>query len=255
MTGGAVLTGTVGSPRWLCVLRTAAGYAYAMLSLALFLPVSVLALVADRRQRVHDLCAILWARGILALAGVRLRVEGGARVSRGECYVVVANHQSLLDAMIMVGAMMPLTPLRMVAKRSLFRVPLLGWSMRAFGHMAVDHRSLRGSAGGLKQAQRMVRHRWSTGFFPEGTRSSGEAMLPFHNAAFHIAARAGVKVLPVTISGSRALLPKGKLAMQRGGEVRVVIHEPIAPTTQGREDVRALSDQARAAIQGALETP
>src|SRR5205814_4110965 len=133
----------------------------------------------DRRQRVHDLFAILWSRGILALAGARLRVEGGEHVAREERYVVVANHQSLLDAMVVVASLQRLTPVRMVAKRSLFRVPLLGWAMRAFGHMGVDHRSLRGSSGGLQQAQRSVQHRWSTVFFPEGTRSPDGALLPF----------------------------------------------------------------------------
>src|SRR6185436_4812857 len=139
------------------------------------------------------------------------------------------NHQSLLDAMVMVATLQPLTSVRMVAKRTLFKVPLLGWAMRAFGHMAVDHKSMRGSLDGLKQAQSTVKGARSTVFFPEGTRSPDGQMLPFHTAAFHIAARAGAQVLPVTISGSRAILPKQRLMMLAPGEISVRIHPPMPP--------------------------
>src|SRR5690242_16805255 len=111
------------------LLRTALAMSWSMLSLVVFIPLALLALPVDRRQRVHDACSILWARGILALVGARLVVRGAEHVSRDERYIIVANHQSILDAMVMVAALQPLTAVRMVARRSAFSIPLIGWGM------------------------------------------------------------------------------------------------------------------------------
>ncbi|HEX4620218.1 MAG TPA: 1-acyl-sn-glycerol-3-phosphate acyltransferase, partial [Myxococcaceae bacterium] len=85
--------------RW---LGTAIGYAWSILSLLLFLPLACAALPFDRRQRTHDALSILWARGILWFAGTRVVVHGFENVKASERYVVVANHQSLLDTMAVV---------------------------------------------------------------------------------------------------------------------------------------------------------
>jgi 1-acyl-sn-glycerol-3-phosphate acyltransferase len=234
-------------------LRTFIGYSWAMASLVVFLPIGLLSMPFDPRQRVHDRLSIIWARGILFFAGVRLRIEGREHVRRDAHYVIVANHQSLLDAMIMVATMQPLTAMRMVAKRTLFKVPVLGWAMRAFGHMAVDHRSMRGSLDGLKKAQSTVQRAQSTVFFPEGTRSPDGKMLPFHTAAFHIAARAGAKVLPVTISGSREILPKQRLVLVKTGDVSVRIHPPMDALGTALDEVKKTSDAAREIIERSLD--
>ena len=235
------------------LLRTLLGYTWAMVSLIVFIPIGLLTRPFDPRQWVHDRLSTVWAKGILGFAGARLEISGQSHVVPGERYVVVANHQSLLDAMVMVASLQPLTPVRMMAKRSLFYVPILGWGMRAFGHMPVDHRSMRASLDGLKQAQSTVSLRGSTVFFPEGTRSPDGQLLPFHNAAFHIAARAGVRVLPVTLSGSRHILPKSRTVLVRAGEIQVQIHAPVAMVGQSLDEVRASSEQVRAIIASALD--
>jgi 1-acyl-sn-glycerol-3-phosphate acyltransferase len=234
------------------VTQALVAYAYSILSLVLFIPVALLALPFDRRQRVHDVCSVLWAKGILRLAGLRLRVQGGEHASRDEHYIVVANHQSLLDAMVMVAAIQPLTPVRMVAKRTLFKVPILGWGMQLFGHIPVDQRSARASLAGLQQAQQGVKQRWSTVFFPEGTRSPDGRLLPFHNSAFHIASRAGVRVLPVTISGSQPLLPKYAWFPVKRGVIDVTVHPPVGPFEASHDGVRAAATRCRDVIGSAL---
>ncbi len=235
------------------ILRTVAAYLWTVLSLAVFVPLGLLSLPFDRRQRVHDLLSIVWARGILFCAGVRLEVEGGDNVVPGERYVIVGNHQSLLDTMVMLSVLQPRTSIRLVAKRGLFKVPLLGWGMRAFQHMAVDHKSMRASLSGLQKAQHSVASRWSTVFFAEGTRSPDGKMLPFHSAAFHIAARAGVRVLPVAISGSYRVLPKRNVVVQRPGTVFVRIHPPMAPPGTSQDEVHAATDTCRRTIEASLQ--
>ncbi|HYI03149.1 lysophospholipid acyltransferase family protein [Hyalangium sp.] len=239
-------------PRPVQLLRTALAMSWSMLSLVVFIPLALLALPLDRRQRVHDVCSILWARGILALVGARLVVRGAEHVSRDERYVIVANHQSLLDAMAVVAALQPLTPIRMVARRGAFRIPIMGWGMRLFGHISVDPRSMRASLPGLQQAQQGVARRWSTVFFPEGTRSADGKMRPFHNSAFHIAARARVRVLPVTLSGSFELYPRHLHVVARSGEIHVIIHPPMGPLEQTHDAAVAASAACHQLIEAAL---
>jgi 1-acyl-sn-glycerol-3-phosphate acyltransferase len=232
-------------------VRTALAAAWSMLSLVVFIPLALLALPVDRRQRVHDVCSIGWARGILALVGARLVVRGAEHVSRDERYIIVANHQSLLDAVVMVAALQPLTPVRMVARVGAFRIPLIGWGMRLFGHISVDPRSMKASLAGLRQAQQTAR-RWSTVFFPEGTRSRDGQLQPFHNSAFHIASRAGVRVLPVTISGSFELMPRGARVTARTGDIHVTLHPPVGPLEQTHEAGVAASERCHGIIGAAL---
>jgi 1-acyl-sn-glycerol-3-phosphate acyltransferase len=234
------------------LLRTGLAASWSMLSLVVMIPAALLALPFDRRQRVHDACSILWARGILALVGARLVVRGAEHVSRDERYIIAANHQSLLDAVVMVAALQPLTPVRMVARAGAFRIPLIGWGMRLFGHISVDPRSIRASLSGLQQAQQSVARRCSTVFFPEGTRSRDGRMLPFHNSAFHIASRAGVRVLPVTISGSFDVMPRHSTWVVQGGEIRVTLHAPMGPLEQTHEAAVAASASCRQVIEAGL---
>ena len=233
-------------------LRTALAMSWSMLSLVVFIPLALLALPFDRRQRVHDVCSILWARGILALVGARLVVRGAEHVSRDERYIIVANHQSVLDAMAMVAALQPLTSVRMVARRGAFNIPLIGWAMRLFGHISVDPRSIRASLPGLQQAQQAAARRGSTVFFPEGTRSADGKMRPFHNSAFHIASRAGVRVLPVTLVGSFDILPRHLNMAVRRGEIQVLIHPPMGPLEQTHDAVLAASEACHRIIESAL---
>lgn len=234
------------------ILRTVLAVSWSLLSLVVFMPVAFVALPVDKRQRVHDACSILWSRGILGLVGVRLVVRGAEHVSRDERYIIVANHQSLLDAMAMVAALQPLTSVRMVARRGAFRIPLIGWAMRLFGHISVDPRSMRGSIAGLQQAQHGVARRWSTVFFPEGTRTADGKMRPFHNSAFHIASRAGVRVLPVTLHGSYDMMPRHSNFVLRGGEIHVLIHPPVGPLEQTHDAAVAASTACHQLIEAAL---
>ncbi len=234
------------------LLRMTLATSWALLSLGVFIPLALLALPFDRRQRVHDVCSILWARGLLALVGARLVVSGAEHVSRAERYLIVANHQSLLDAMAMVAALQPLTSVRMVARHDAFWIPLVGWAMRLFGHISVDPRSMRASLAGLRQAQRHLTERGSVVFFPEGRLTADGKMLPFHNSAFHLASRAGVRVLPVTLSGSFALMPRHRYVPVQAGEIQVIIHPAVGPLEQTHEAAVAASAACHQLIEAAL---
>jgi 1-acyl-sn-glycerol-3-phosphate acyltransferase len=232
--------------------RSVAAIAWLFVALVFLIPVAGLARLVDRRQRVYDACAIVWARGILLLLGMRVRCRGVEHVRGGEHYVVAANHQGALDIPALIVALQPHTPLRFVAKRSLFRVPLLGWGMRLFGHVAIDRRGAQQALPALLQAQADVRRRWSVVFFPEGTRTYTGGMGPFKKGAFHTAARAGVRVLPVTILGSWEKLPRERLFALSQGVIQIHVHEPLPAPGESPEQVQAAADDCRRQIEAAL---
>ncbi|WP_437581822.1 lysophospholipid acyltransferase family protein [Sorangium sp. So ce887] len=232
------------------VVRTALAHAWAMLFLVVLLPVGLLCFPFDPRQRMHDRLSVIWARGALWLVGVRVEAEGALHARPGERYVIAANHQSTLDILALLVVLQGRTPFRFLAKRALFRVPVLGWGMRLYGHTPVDRRA-RGAVADLGAAQRNLMQRWSTVFFPEGTRSATGGLLPFRLGAFRVAAAAGARVLPVTLVDAGALQPKSRYAAAPG-VLRVVVHPPLDPPGPSLEELRASMEACRAAVASAL---
>jgi 1-acyl-sn-glycerol-3-phosphate acyltransferase len=233
-------------------LRSLLAGAWVFLSLVILVPVAAAALVVDRRQRLHDWFSYAWARGALFLLGVRVYCRGGGQLAGGEHYVVVANHQGVLDVPALVVALHRHLPIRFTAKRSLFFLPVLGWGMYLFGHIPLDRRSAGRSQRGLLRAQQDVRRRWSVIFFPEGTRAATGAMGPFKKGAFHVAARAGARLLPVTIVGSWEKLPRHRWFAVARGSIEVHVHAPLGPPGEGPQTVQAAVDAARRQIAVAL---
>ena len=223
-----------------------------MLSLTVFLPLGLLVWPFDRRERLYGALSVVWGRGILALLGVRLELLGTENIDPAERYVVVANHQSTLDPPLLVVALQPHVPIRFLAKRSLFRVPVLGWGMKLYGHVCIDRASIRSSLPEIGRAESEVRTHWSTIFFAEGTRTRTGKLGEFRTGAFRIAARAGVPLLPVSIEGSfEALPPKHYVVRSRPARVRVRVHPPLAAPAD-REEALAMLERCRAIIASSL---
>jgi 1-acyl-sn-glycerol-3-phosphate acyltransferase len=238
--------------RILLALRTAVAIVWLFVALLFLIPLAGLALAIDRRGLLHDRFAVLWARGILLILGMRVRCLGLDNVVRGERYVVTANHQGLLDIPSLIVALQGLTPLRFVAKRSLFRVPVLGWGMWLFGHIPIDRRGAAQALPGLLLAEQAVRHRCSVVFFPEGTRTYTGSMGAFKKGAFHTAARARVRILPVTIRGSWEKLPRQKLFAVARGTISLQVHPPREVGGIASEQIQAAADWCRREIEAEL---
>jgi len=167
----------------------------------------------------------IWARISLIAAGVKLEVRGLDHIQTGSSYIIVANHQSHIDIPVLTVAMR--LPLRIISKKELFKIPIFGWGMRAVGILEIDRSNQKKSIETLKKAERILRtHQLSILAFPEGTRSPDGKIHSFKKGPFVLAINAGLSVLPVSVSGTRKILPKGKLQMN-GGRVLVQIHSPI----------------------------
>lgn len=192
--------------------------------------------------------AAVWSRLWLGAAGVRLRVIGTENVDSRRSYVVVANHVSNLDIMVcFVG--LPL-PIRFLAKKELFRVPVLASAMRAIGIIEVDRSARMNVHEQINvQARRLVDAGRSVIVYPEGTRSRRGQLGAFKKGAFTMAINSRLPVLPVTIAGTGEAWPPGSLLV-RGGPVTVAIDPPLetegltsVATSQLRDDAHAVIDK------------
>ena len=190
---------------------------------------------------VTDRIVRWWAAAWLRSAGARVAVRGLEHVRADIVYVVVSNHQSNLDPMVHLRAL-PLS-LRVLAMRELFRIWLLGRAMRAIGMIEVD----RGSAdlGRIDQAAaRSLAAGHSLLVYPEGTASPDGVIGEFKDGAFVIAVTSQVPVLPVAIEGTRRIWPPGRTAIH-GGQVRLVIGNPLPTIGLAHHDIPRLREQAR----------
>ena len=189
-----------------------------------------------------------WLRWIFWSCGIRVEAEGLENVDPRRAHVFMSNHQSVMD----VGALVLTLPVswRFVAKRELTWIPLFGWAIRLGGHVVIDRGRNERAVASLHRAAARVREGVNVIIFPEGTRSETGDMRPFKSGGFHLALEAGVPILPVTISGSRRLTPKGSLRVE-SGRVEVRYGKPIetrgtaAGGARGAETAGARRDRRR----------
>lgn len=197
-----------------------------------------------------EACSRAWSRAWLWAAGCSLEITGVDHVDRNRSHIVVANHLSVLDIMVCFLAV-PL-PIRFLAKKELFSVPILAPAMRSYGIVEVD-RAARSAIHEKvnRQAKELVASGRSLIIYPEGTRSREGTLRPFKKGAFTMAIAGGIPVLPMTIVGTYEAWPPGKMWVY-GGELKAEIHPPIETAGLGRDDTAHLAEQARQAIESTL---
>jgi 1-acyl-sn-glycerol-3-phosphate acyltransferase len=194
----------------------------------------------------------IWAPGLLAGAGARLRVTGGERLEPGRAYLVAANHQSWIDVPALFRALP--APLRFVAKRELARVPFLGAYLRAMGMVLVDRTGRRDAARSVAQLAELLAAGSSVVSFAEGTRARDGQLGRFQSGGFQAALDAGAAVLPVAIVGAGAVLPARGFRV-RPGTIEVRIGAPIAPDPGGARDRAELARLVEASVAALLGEP
>ena len=177
--------------------------------------------------------ARVWAKMLLAVCFVRVRVEGLEKLDPLGTYVFVSNHGSFLD----IPALLSSLPqqFRFFAKKGLFSIPFLGTHLRRAGHLPVDRSSPRASLKSMQEASRLIAARGSSVMnFPEGGRTA-VGLREFKEGPAYIAIKAGVPVVPVAIVGMRELLPMGSIHL-RSGRALVRVGDPIATNDMQASD-------------------
>jgi 1-acyl-sn-glycerol-3-phosphate acyltransferase len=174
----------------------------------------------------------------------RFRTSGTPPPDPRRPYVVVSNHESFAD--ILLISHLP-WEMKWLSKAELFKVPVLGWLMRLAGDVPVRRGEGRSAVEALQRCRSVLKNKVSVMVFPEGTRSPTADMLPFKDGAFRLAIDSGVPILPLAVSGTGTALPKHGWRFGRSvAEVRVL--EPIETAGLTVKDVPALRDRVRARI-------
>ena len=201
--------------------------------------------VRHRPGGVYDWSGTDWSRDILRAAGTPVVPEGLDNIPRDQPVMYASNHSSMFD----IWALFATLPgsVRFVAKRELFRIPLLGRAMLAVGHVPIDRTARKSAFAAYDEAARRIRGGTSVVVFPEGTRSSTGELLPFKNAPFGLAIAAQVPIVPVYVHHTFEILPKGGRRL-RPRPIQLLVGSPIATAGLRPEDRERLRDEVRAAI-------
>ncbi|RMI12562.1 MAG: 1-acyl-sn-glycerol-3-phosphate acyltransferase [Calditrichaeota bacterium] len=182
-----------------------------------------------------------WAKLLIRASGTRMRVEGLENIDPDRSYIVVSNHQSLMDIPILLAAL----PMQMtiVAKKELFRIPVFAQGMKAVGILKIDRGNRAQALETLNRAAEVIRqYGLSVLTFPEGTRTRDGRLQRFKKGPFVLAINTGMPILPVTINGSFPIMPKGSLRLNPGN-VTVTIHPAVDTTGYRYEDREQLIDR------------
>ena len=230
------------------VARTVLTLSLGILATLIAAPVVVVIARVNPTSPDIERIARAWSRLWLATAGCTLEVFGSDLVDADRSHVVVANHLSALDIMVSFLAV-PL-PIRFLAKKELFRIPILAPAMRAIGIVEVDRRARSAIHERVnRQARELVVSGRSLIIYPEGTRSRDGELRPFKKGAFTMAVAGGIPILPVTIAGTFRAWPPGGLLVHGGRKITAVIDAPIETIGMGREDVGRLTEDTRTIIE------
>lgn len=165
-----------------------------------------------------------WAKVVQWLTPMPVKVVGRENIAKGQSYVIVANHQSAYD-IIMVYGSMPID-FRWIMKKELRDVPLLGFACEKCGHIFLDRSSARGAWRSIQKAKEILTGGTSVVIFPEGHRSGRPQMNNFKHGAFRMAFELGLPMLPVSIKDTCRIMPSG-LGSMLPGRATLTIHEPI----------------------------
>jgi 1-acyl-sn-glycerol-3-phosphate acyltransferase len=186
-------------------------------------------------SRVHQRVVSSQARWInrsSRLAGARHTVRGLEHVDFRRNYIVVMNHQSLLDIAMASDFLEPLAP-RYVSKAELARgIPGVSYNLRRGGSALIDRKDPAQAHAAIAEIGRRVREEgYTVVIFPEGTRSATGAMKPFKPGGLRTLLQnaPGVPVLPVTSYGGSRMFKKGLMPVQRNVELGFVVHAPVVP--------------------------
>ena len=230
-------------------------WAFLVLSSCALFPLAVLlwatSLPFDPRLRALHLFTCFWASLYTwANPAWPVAIEGRERIRRGEAYVMVANHQSLLDILVLFRLFVHF---KWVSKLENFRIPFIGWNMRLNRYIALR----RGDRASVVQMLTRCRETLAAGssvmIFPEGTRSPDGRLRAFKAGAFVLAKSTGRPILPIVVDGTADALPKRGFLLRGRHRIRVRVLEELPPASFEAESPEELALRVQALIGAELK--
>lgn len=206
---------------------------------------SLISSLFDRNGAIQHRFARLWARMILGTIGVKVRITGLDKIDVTKAHVYVVNHLSALDTPALFSSMP--CQFRILAKKSLFQYPFMGWHLRRSGQIPIDQGSVRATLRSLNMAAQSMTNNLPLIIFPEGGRSPDGHLRDFMSGAFYIAIKAQADIIPMALVGTYEMLPINGWHIQPG-PAELLVGDPIPTKGMSVRQVDALTEKAHKAI-------
>lgn len=189
----------------------------------------------------------LWVPPVLAFARIKLDLRGGEDLRGDRPYIAVANHQSVIDILVLFVTL-PRLPIRFIAKQILFYIPLFGWYLWLTGYVAVNRGDRPKAHKSLEKAALRISSRNTTiVVFPEGTRTLDGSVKRFKKGAFVLAIQCGAPIVPIALAGGYGVMSRHAWHVTPG-TIHARVLEPIPTAGQGIEALDELAGKAREVI-------
>lgn len=188
----------------------------------------------------------IWARPMLMILGMRLKIHGKENIDKKQHYLIVANHASYSDIPVLFRTL-PFN-VHYIAKAELKKVPLLGWYMKTAGIIFMDRKNNRNAKASIIASGELMKKGKSVAIFPEGTTSITGEVAKFKKGGMHVAMAAESIILPIKIKGSFEAWPSTSNFKIRGGRIDVIIDKPIPFEDYKDEDVNVFLTKLRQQI-------
>jgi len=218
-------------------------------------PVSVtlwlLSLLFDHRRIMNNRWMIIQGVVLTYINPIwKVKVVGREKIDHKQTYVIISNHQSILDIVIFNTLH---KTLRWVSKIEVFKVPVLGWEMRMVKYIAIERGNKHSVARMMDACSASLNDDVSIVLFPEGTRSLNGAIGKFKTGAFQLALKNNRPVLPVVLDGTGDVLPKKGYLFQERRKVIVKVLDPVFPEQFGTDNAEELAEKFKKIMTGALD--
>lgn len=197
------------------------------------------------------ICGSFWSKLNTVLTPMFVSIKGKENIKKGTSYIVVPNHQSLYDIFLVYGWIG--LDIRWVMKKELAKVPGVGFGSKSVGHIFIDRSNQRAALKSLEEAKKKLVNGTSVVIFPEGTRSRSGELIPFKRGAFKLATDLNLPILPVTIDGTRKVMPHPSIINILPGKVNMTIHKPIEINGLTEKDVTELMRKTKDIIASGFE--
>ncbi|MGB4299742.1 MAG: lysophospholipid acyltransferase family protein [Candidatus Saccharicenans sp.] len=221
-------------------MRTIILLIFYLITIILVSPVLLVFWALGKKEPVLDIGK--WVMGVSRLIlGLKVEVEGLENVDPRRSYVFMANHVSFLDGPLLFYIIPQ--RVRVILKKSIFRIPVAGPAMRFIDFVPVDKKSMSSGKRSIDEAvQAMKEKGYSFLIFPEGTRSNDGKLHQFKRGGFFLAIAAQVPIIPITIKGTFELMPRGRIFARRG-KIKVIFHPPVETAGRTQADIPTLMSQ------------
>ena len=197
-------------------------------------------------QKVGSLMGIVWARICSWATPMLVKTKGLDKIDKKQSYIIVANHQSLYDILVVYG-WLPID-FKWVMKIQIKEIPFLGYACDKMGHIYIDRSNSQAALESINSAKQRIKNGTSVFFFPEGKRSDNGQMLPFKKGAFKFALDMGLPILPITINNTKNILPNHSSNLFPG-KAEMIVHNPIETISYNENNIEALMEKTKQIIQ------